>query len=80
MCIATLSLAENSGDTRKVKLAVESPEDSKKLKQMKRAERTTAATQRRTSVGPVTRRNPKFEKQWLNCVMKFIFLALIPCL
>jgi hypothetical protein len=37
MCIATLSLAENSEDTRKVKLAVENPEDFRKMKQMKRA-------------------------------------------
>jgi hypothetical protein len=33
--IATLSLAENSDDATKIKLAVENPEDFCKMKQMK---------------------------------------------
>jgi hypothetical protein len=48
-------------DAKKIKLAMENPEDFRLMKQIKRIESAAAATQRRTSVGPVTGRNPKLE-------------------
>ena len=61
--IATLSLAENSEDAKKIKLAAENPVDFWKMKQMKSL-RELQRRPREELLGQVTGRNPKFEKRW----------------
>jgi hypothetical protein len=59
----TLSLLKNSENTKKIKYAVENPEDFKKVKQTKWKDGTVAATECRTCHGPVIGRDSKPEKQ-----------------
>jgi hypothetical protein len=59
---STLSRVKNSEDTKMIELAVEVPEDCKKVREMKRTERIAPFTEGRTSRNTRLGRGPWFNK------------------